>query len=115
MELENLSGYSRFQISTDRLSNRNQLITILQKRFLDKTVQEWKTLCDAHAIPCGPIQNLAEVYQDPQLQARDMFVTAEHSTAGEIKMIGSPIKLSRTPVTLREAPPHLGEHNEEIL
>lgn len=115
MELENLPEDSRFRTNPDRVSNRNQLIPLLQKRFLDKTVQEWKTLCDAHAIPCGPIQNLAEVYQDPQLQARDMFVTAEHSTAGEIKMIGSPIKLSRTPVTLREAPPHLGEHNEEIL
>lgn len=115
MKLPDLPEDSRFQTNPDRVSNRNQLIPLLQKRFLDKTVQEWKALCDTHAIPCGPIQNLAEVYQDPQLQARDMFVTAEHSTAGEINMIGSPIKLSRTPVTLREAPPHLGEHNEEIL
>lgn len=115
MDTPNLAEDERFQTNPDRVSNRNQLIPILQKRFLDKTVEEWKTLCDANAIPCGPIQNLAEVYKDPQLNARNMFLTAEHSTAGEIKMIGSPIKLSRTPVSLRESPPHLGEHNEEIL
>src|SRR5699024_3807389 len=115
MDTPDLAEDERVQTNPDRVSNRKQLIPILQKRFLDKTVEEWKTLCDANAIPCGPIQNLAEVYKDPQLNARNMFLTAEHSTAGEIKMIGSPIKLSRTPVSLREAPSHLGEHNEEIL
>ena len=65
--------------------------------------------------PMRVIQDLQQVYHDPQLQAREMFMNAEHPTAGEITMIGSPLKLSRTPVSLKTHPPDMGEHNKEFL
>lgn len=114
MSLPELADDARFKTNPDRVANRNELIPILQRAFLDESTDVWKTKCDAHNIPCGPIQDLEQVYQDPQLHARDMFISAEHPTAGEIKMIGSPIKLSRTPVSVRHYPPNIGEHNEEF-
>lgn len=115
LALPELADDERFQTNPDRVAHRNLLIPIIQKAFLEKTTDEWKELCDTNNIPCGPIQDLAQVYADPQLQAREMFITADHPTAGEIKMIGSPIKLSRTPVTLRQSPPNIGEHNDDIF
>lgn len=115
MGLPELADDEQFRTNPDRVANRNLLIPKLQRAFLEKTTGEWKALCDSNNIPCGPIQNLAQVYEDPQLQAREMFIKADHPTAGEIQMIGSPIKLSRTPVTLRQPPPNIGEHNDEIF
>lgn len=115
MGLPELADDEQFRTNPDRVANRNLLIPKLQRAFLEKTTGEWKELCDSNNIPCGPIQNLAQVYEDPQLQAREMFIKADHPTAGEIQMIGSPIKLSRTPVTLRQPPPNIGEHNDEIF
>ena len=115
MSMPELAEDERFFTNPDRVTNRNALIPLLQARFLEESTAYWKEHCDANSIPCGPIQDLEEVYQDPQLQARDMFITAEHPVAGEIKMIGSPLKLSRTPVSVRHYPPGMGEHNDEIL
>ena len=105
----------RFKTNPDRVKNRETIVPLLQKELLEKTTSYWQEQCRQHNIPCGPIQNIAEVAGDPQLQARDMFVDYDHPTAGDIKMIGSPLKLSRTPVTFRQHPPDAGEHNEEIL
>lgn len=110
-----LAEDERFKTNPDRVKNRSILTPILQRAFLENDTAYWKEQCDLHTIPCGPIQNLEQVYNDPQLQAREMFIETEHPTAGTIKMIGSPLKLSRTPVTVRHHPPNKGEHNEEIL
>lgn len=115
MEIPETADDNRFRSNPDRVANRNQLIPVLQRIFLNQTAAYWKELCDQNQIPCGPIQDLEQVYEDPQLQARNMFITADHPTAGEIKMIGSPLKLSRTPVTMRRHPPDIGEHNEETF
>ena len=66
-------------------------------------------------IPAGPIQNLEEVVNDPQLQAREMIVEQSHPILGTYRMFGNPLKLSRTPVSYRYHPPEAGEHNDEIL
>ena len=110
-----LAHDSRFATNPERVKYRKQLAPILQKAFLEKTTTYWKEKCDEHKIPCGPIQNIEEVYHDPQLKARNMFIHYDHPTAGKINMIGSPLKLSRTPVTIRHHPPDLGEHNDEFL
>lgn len=112
---DNLIDDPRFSTNPNRVHHRTALIPILQKAFLEKTTKAWKQQCDEQNIPCGPIQNLDEVVADPQLHARNMFMTTDHPTAGEIKLIGSPLHLSRTPVSLRHYPPNLGEHNEDIL
>lgn len=105
----------RFATNPNRVKNRNELIPILQRAFLEKETEEWKEKCDENNIPCGPIQNLKEVHTDPQLNHRNMFIDFDHPTAGPIQVIGSPLKLSRTPVTYRYHPPDHGEHNDEIL
>lgn len=110
-----LANDPRFATNPNRVKNRNELIPILQRAFLEKETEEWKEKCDENNIPCGPIQNLKEVHTDPQLNHRNMFIDFDHPTAGPIQVIGSPLKLSRTPVTYRYHPPDHGEHNDEIL
>lgn len=110
-----LSTDQRFLTNPDRVKHRGQLVPELQAALLEKPTAYWRKYCNENNIPCGPIQNLEEVTKDPQLIARDMFISTEHPTAGPIKMIGSPLKLSRTPVTYRHHPPDAGEHNEEII
>src|SRR5690625_2391236 len=96
-----LANHPKFSTNPNRVNHRNELVPILQQAFLEKTTREWKEKCDENNIPCGPIQNLKEVREDPQLHAREMFVEFNHPTAGPIEVIGSPLKLSRTPVTYR--------------
>jgi crotonobetainyl-CoA:carnitine CoA-transferase CaiB-like acyl-CoA transferase len=67
------------------------------------------------SIPCGPINDLADVFADPQLLSRDMFQEIPHPTLGTVKQLGLPIKFSRTPGGLDRHPPLLGEHNQEVL
>lgn len=105
----------RFQTNPSRVENRLELIPILQKAFLQHSTVYWKERCDDFHIPCGPIHDLEQVYHDPQLQFRNMFIDMEHPTAGTIKMIGSPLQLSRTPVSYRQYPPDIGEHTSEVL
>ncbi|MEF2292308.1 MULTISPECIES: CaiB/BaiF CoA transferase family protein [Virgibacillus] len=105
----------KFKTNPDRVANRNELVPLLQQLFLQQPTAYWLKECRQQSIPCGPIQNMAEVARDSQLLARDMFVQMKHPTAGEIHLIGSPLKLSRTPVSYRYHPPNAGEHNQMIL
>ncbi|MUK88366.1 CoA transferase [Ornithinibacillus sp. L9] len=109
------SDDDRFKTNPDRVANRDVLVPLLQEVFLTKPTSYWQEKCTDNNIPCGPIQNLEEVANDPQLNFRNMFIDMEHPTAGMIKMIGSPLKLSRTPVTVKHHPPDPGEHNHEIF
>ncbi|GAB3042695.1 CaiB/BaiF CoA transferase family protein [Virgibacillus ainsalahensis] len=105
----------RFLSNSDRVQHRSELVPLLQEVLIKKPTAYWLEECRKNNIPCGPIQTIDEVAKDPQLHARDMFIDATHPTAGSIKMIGNPLKLSRTPVQVRHHPPDAGEHNEEIL
>lgn len=110
-----VANEERFRTNPSRVKYREELIPLLQKEFYKQTTAYWQEQCHKNNIPCGPIQNISEVTNDPQLQARNMFVECEHPTAGAIKMIGSPLKLSRTPVEMKYHPPDAGEHTDEIL
>lgn len=110
-----LADDPRFHTNPDRVENRNELSSLLQEEFLKQPTEYWKNQCDQHSIPCGPIQNLKDLEQDPQLKEREMFMTGSHPTAGTIKLVGSPLKLSRTPVKYAHHPPDAGEHTEEVL
>lgn len=105
----------RFKTNPNRVKHREELIPLLEKIFIIKPTAYWLDACEKRQIPCGPIQNLKELMNDPQLQARDMFIEHDHPAAGAIRMIGSPLKLSRTPVSVRYHPPEVGEHNDEIF
>jgi crotonobetainyl-CoA:carnitine CoA-transferase CaiB-like acyl-CoA transferase len=112
---EELATDPRFTTNPQRVSNRDELIPILQEIFLERKTEEWLEKLRAVGIPCGPINTVSQVYTDEQLRARDFIWECEHPTAGRIKLSGSPIHLSETPTRLYKAPPLLGEDNEKIL
>jgi formyl-CoA transferase len=66
-------------------------------------------------VPCGPINDIGDVYRNPQVQARQMVVETAHPTAGTMKLVRSPMKMSATPTDVGEAPPLLGQHTEQVL
>lgn len=115
LEKQELAMDSRFKTNPVRVKHREELVPILQNCFVKEETAYWQQKCKENNIPSGPIQNLEEVMKDKQLQARNMFITHDHPTAGPIKMIGSPLKLSRTPVIIKHHPPNPGEHQEEIM
>jgi len=90
-------------------------VPFLQEIFLKRPVNDWVEQLQKVNVPCGPINDLADVFADPQLLARDMYQEMTHPTLGKIKQTGIPIKFSRTPGGLDRPPPLLGEHNEEVL
>ena len=104
----------RFKTNGDRVKNREELNDYLQNIFITKTVNEWITLFEKVDIPCGPINNLEQVFNDPQVIHRDMVVNIPHQS-GEVKMAGIPIKFSETKPSIRLAPPLFGEHTEELI
>ncbi|HLR75766.1 MAG TPA: CoA transferase [Virgibacillus sp.] len=110
-----LANDERFLTNPDRVKYREVITTLIQEVMVTRPTAYWQEKCNANNIPCGPIQNLEEVVNDPQLQSRNMFVEKDHPVAGKINMVGSPLKLSRTPVSIKHHPPEVGEHNEEIL
>ena len=97
------------------MENRKELVSFLQDLFLKKTSEEWLKLLGEAEIPCGPINTIDRVLADPQILAREMVVEMEHAAVGKFKLVGSPMKLSETPVQYRIPPPLLGEHTEEVL
>ncbi|HHW36584.1 MAG TPA: CoA transferase [Bacillales bacterium] len=113
--IEDIGVDERFIANSERLKNRDELIEILAFQFKSKTSKEWLFHLNEAGIPSGPIQNMKEVFGDPQVIARDMIYEMKHPTAGEIMVVGSPLKLSRTPVKVRYHPPLAGEHTKEIL
>jgi crotonobetainyl-CoA:carnitine CoA-transferase CaiB-like acyl-CoA transferase len=80
-----------------------------------RTKADWLVALEAAKVPCGPINDLGEVFADPQVQAREMTTTLPHPLAGEVRLVASPIKLSATPAQAQRPPPLLGQHTDEIL
>jgi formyl-CoA transferase len=105
----------RFATNPARVQHRDVLIPRLQAIFQAQEVGFWLEEIAAAGIPCGPVQTIDEVFSDPQVLARDMVWMMPHPTAGEVSLVGSPLKLSATPVAGRLHPPLLGEHTEEVL
>jgi CoA:oxalate CoA-transferase len=105
----------RFADNSKRLANRAALREILDAAFADRDAAEWLAELRGAGLPCGPINTVPEVFQHPQVQARDLVVEAEHPTAGTVRFPGFPYKFSQTPAAVRLPPPLLGEHTEEVL
>ena len=110
-----LAADVRFATNRARVENRAELIPLLSEITATRTTAEWIGQLEARAVPCGPINGLAEVFADPQVQARGLAVKMPHPEAGEVPLVASPIRLSKTPVEYRRAPPLVGEHTDEIL
>jgi crotonobetainyl-CoA:carnitine CoA-transferase CaiB-like acyl-CoA transferase len=105
----------RFRTNADRVGHRRQLAALLEPVILQQTTQEWIEQLRQNGLPCGPIQTVGQVCEDPQVIARDMIVSLDHPTAGSIRVTGVPIKLSDTPGEVHSAPPTLGQHTTEVL
>ena len=98
-----------------RVQHRKQLIPLLEVMTRQKTKAEWIALLEKANVPCGPINNIKEVFENEQVIARNVQIDVPHPTAGTMKLVASPMKLSQTPTEVRMAPPTLGQHTNEVL
>lgn len=105
----------RFATNKLRVANRAELIPLIRQATVFKTTAEWVSQLEQAGVPCGPINDLAQMFADPQVQARGLAIDIPHPLAGTVPQVASPIRLSETPVEYRNAPPLLGEHTEQIL
>ncbi len=112
---EELIDDPRFRTNTDRVKNREEIMPILEERMKEKTAAEWLPLFEAAGIPCGPVMDMAEVFADPNIAARQMRFDMPHPAAGSVPQLGFPYKMGKTPASARRRPPGLGEHSEEVL
>jgi len=112
---ELLADDPRFATNPARIEYRDALIPLLAAMVKEKTKVEWISHLESVGVPCGPINNLQEVFENEQVVARGIQLNVPHPTAGSMKLVASPMRLSKTPVTMRMPPPLLGEHTEEIL
>ncbi|MFT5591707.1 MAG: crotonobetainyl-CoA:carnitine CoA-transferase CaiB-like acyl-CoA transferase [Oceanicoccus sp.] len=110
-----LADHPDYSTNPQRVKNRNQLVAILQGQMLSKARDEWLVLFEQALVPAGPINNIDEVFNDPQIIARDMRVNIPHPLNKDLTLPGNPIKLSRTPVAYKRPPPLLGEHDDEVF
>ncbi|HJN87865.1 MAG: CaiB/BaiF CoA-transferase family protein [Dehalococcoidia bacterium] len=115
MGLEDLREAPDYATNGDRVRNRAALVPRLQELFLTRSTSEWVEALIPAGVPCGPINDLADVFADPQLLHRQMYLEMPHPTLGSVKQTGIPIKFSLTPGGLDRPPPLLGEHTREIL
>jgi crotonobetainyl-CoA:carnitine CoA-transferase CaiB-like acyl-CoA transferase len=113
--LQHLSDDPRFCTTNARVAHREALDPILNDAFKSRTRSEWVAYLNECGVACGPIYNLAEVFQDPQIRHQQMLVEMPHPVHGQVKLLGMPVKLSETPGEFRLPPPLLGQHTEEIL
>lgn len=105
----------RFADNNARVANRPALREVLDEEFRARDADEWLALLRQAGLPCGPINTIPEVFAHPQVEARDLILEAEHPTAGTVRFSGFPYKLSETPAKVRQPPPMLGQHTEEVL
>jgi crotonobetainyl-CoA:carnitine CoA-transferase CaiB-like acyl-CoA transferase len=105
----------RFASNEQRVAHRAELIPLIRQATVFKTTAEWVTALEGAGVPCGPINDVAQVFADPQVQFRGLQVELPHALGGTVPQVASPIRLSATPVEYRRAPPLLGEHTLEVL
>jgi len=112
---EHLADDPRFANNPARIENRAALIPLLAEMVKEKTKAQWISLLESAGVPCGPINNLQEVFENEQVIARGIELHVPHPRAGTMKLVASPMRLSKTPVEVRMPPPLLGEHTDEVL
>jgi formyl-CoA transferase len=110
-----LAQEPRFKTMSQRIVHRGELIPLIAEVMRTRSKQEWIVALEAANVPCGPINNMKEVFEDPQVQHRKLRVDIPHPLGGVAPVVASPVRLSATPVEYRLAPPMLGQHNDEVL
>jgi crotonobetainyl-CoA:carnitine CoA-transferase CaiB-like acyl-CoA transferase len=113
--LDDLADDPLYATNPDRVRNRDTLIPLITETLAARGCAEWTDLLSAAGVPAGPVNTVPAALEQPQVAAREMVVEIEHPVAGTLKMLGSPLKLSAQPPSIRRPPPVLGEHTDEIL
>jgi len=113
--LDDLVDDPRFATNPLRVSHRDELLPLVADAMASRTSAQWVEVLDAAGVPVGPIQTVDEVVTDPQVLARGMVGEVEHPTAGTLRTIGCPVRLTATPPQVRTAPPLLGQHTDDVL
>jgi crotonobetainyl-CoA:carnitine CoA-transferase CaiB-like acyl-CoA transferase len=109
-----LADEPRFKTNSQRIVHRAELIPLIAEVMRQRSKQEWIAALEEATVPCGPINNMKEVFEDPQVRHRGLRIDIPHPRGGTAPVVASPMRLSETPVEYRIAPPLLGQHNEEI-
>ena len=115
IEREDLVQDPRFEAFAPRIENRLDLFKILEDTFKTKTMDEWTVRLNEAGLPWARVSTLPEVCSDPQARENDFYTSLEHPTYGSIEVVATPVKLSKTPGTVRMPAPELGQHTEEVL
>jgi crotonobetainyl-CoA:carnitine CoA-transferase CaiB-like acyl-CoA transferase len=105
----------RFRTNDDRVRNRDVLVPLLAAVLKQRPVAQWIALFEPLGIPVGPINNLSQVFEHPQVRSREMKMDLPHPLSGTVPMVANPIKMSATPLRYEAAPPLLGQHTREVL
>ena len=114
-DIEAVANDPRFATNAERVAHRQAIVDLIKPVFATRTTARWIADLEAANVPCGPINRVDQVFADPQAIARSLTVAMQHAAAGEMQLVASPLRLSRTPPEYRNAPPLLGEHSEEVL
>jgi crotonobetainyl-CoA:carnitine CoA-transferase CaiB-like acyl-CoA transferase len=115
IERPSLADDSRFSTAAQRNSNRAELIPQLAEALLSRTMDEWIPLLEASNVPCGPIYNIAQVFECPQVKHRQMQLSLPHGAGVDAPGVANPIRMSDTPIRYQRSAPMLGEHNDFVL
>jgi formyl-CoA transferase len=110
-----LASDPRFATNPLRVQNRDVLVPLLADMVATRRRDEWIAMLEEVGVPCGPINDVGEVFANEQVRAREMAVELPHPSAGKVTLVRSPMKMSATPATSAKAPPLLGEHTDEVL
>ena len=115
LELDELADNPDFRSNRDRVAHYDRLRPILDAAMRTRTRAEWVARLNDAGVPCGSVREISEVLRDPQIAARQMIAELQHPTVGRTRVIGSPVKLSDTPPSVRTPPPTLGQHTAAVL
>ncbi len=108
-------GDARFGSNAARVRHRDVLVPLIHDVTRRRTTAEWIAALEAAGVPCGPINTIPQVFDDPQVRHRGMRIEMAHPSAGKVALVGSPIRMSKTPPTYRRAPPNLGSDTRDLL
>lgn len=106
---------ARFSDNPQRVKHRDELVALLHAVTVTRKAADWVATLEAHGVPCGPINQIDQVFVDPHVQARAVRIKMAHPVAGQVPLVANPIRMSDTPVKYRHAPPMLGEHTAVVL
>ena len=110
-----LARDERYRTNAGRVVNRAVLVPEIDRLCRQKTTKAWVAALASLGVPCGPINNLAEVFDEPQVKHRKMRIDLPHALGGKVPQVRNPVLYSRTPLEYRDAPPLLGEHTRAVL